>query len=649
MCGIAGLIDPRGIPADRLTAAATAMGDAIAHRGPDGSGLWCDPAVGIGLAHRRLAIIDTSDAGAQPMPSADGRWVLCYNGEVYNFEEMRAHPALADIAWQGGSDTEVIANSIARIGLAETIEAMNGMFAFVAWDRQAETLHLVRDRMGIKPLFVAADGDRLLFGSELKALRAGAAALGGSVDLGSVDPAAVAAYLRWGAVPAPLSILTGATKLSPGEWATWRPGTGLERRTYWTLDAVARAGRAAPRRETDAEATDALEALLIDAVGRQMIADVPLGAFLSGGVDSSTVAALMVAANKGPVRTFSIGFPDFGFDEAPHAAAVAAHLGTQHTAMTVDGAKALAVIPRLPEMYDEPFADSSQIPTHLVSALTRDHVTVALSGDGGDELFAGYNRHLFAARMWPRLQRIPGPLRRALAWLLTRPSPALVDGTVGRLPGMPPQLGDKLGKIASVLPGGLEAAYTALVAQVRDADRYLTPDARHAARTVPGLEGPADFSPVDRMRFADMTTYLPDDILQKVDRASMAVALEARPPFLDHRVVEHAWALPADRLIRDGRTKWLLRQVLYRHVPQNLIDRPKMGFGVPLAAWLRAPLKEWAGDLLHGADYGGGMLRPEPARALFAEHLSGRRNHAPALWTLLMLEAWRRRWNAPGG
>ncbi|BBF91359.1 asparagine synthase (glutamine-hydrolyzing) [Blastochloris tepida] len=634
MCGIAGLIDPRrrgDEPA--LARAVQAMADAIAHRGPDGAGVWVDAAAGLALSHRRLAIVDLSPAGAQPMVSADGNWAISYNGEIYNAAELRRHPALDGIAWRGHSDTEAIVESVARRGLAETLQDLNGMYAIALWDRRQRRLHLVRDRLGIKPLFFEASNGRLAFGSELKALRA--------IDEGprQLNPGAVASFLRLGYVPAPHAIFVGVEKVLPGETVTCSADGTLTRSRYWRLEDAVAAGRADPLDVPDGEAEDRLAALLADAIGRQMIADVPLGAFLSGGVDSSTVAALMVGANKGAVRTFSIGFPEFGFDESVHAAAVARHLGTEHTELVVTAADALAVVPQLADMFDEPFADSSQIPTHLVSKLTRAHVTVALSGDGGDELFAGYNRHLVAARDWPRIARLPLPLRRIAAFGLGALPPQLVDGAARLLPRrlVPAQPADKIAKLAGILALDPDALYRRLVSQGPDPALHLA-----APECVAGLGTPPDgLDLLDRMRFADTVTYLPDDILQKVDRASMAVALEARPPLLDHRIVEFAWRLPPRFLVRGGETKWILRRVLDRYVPRALIDRPKMGFGVPLADWLRGPLRDWAADLIESD---AGVLDPAPARAMWREHLSGRRNHAYALWTLAMFEAWRRRW-----
>ncbi|TVQ34560.1 MAG: asparagine synthase (glutamine-hydrolyzing) [Geminicoccaceae bacterium] len=631
MCGIAGLVDPDRPDGAELARIAGAMGRAVAHRGPDGEGIWVDAAAGVGLAHRRLAILGLGPGGAQPMVSADARWVIVYNGEVYNFAELRRHPALDGVSWRGHSDTEVILESVAHRGLAATLADLNGMFALALWDRVERRLHLVRDRLGIKPLYVAVRGRAVLFGSELGALRASGRDF-------AIEPAALASYLRLGYVPAPFSIHAGVEKLMPGEVLSVDAAGNVARRRYWSLDATAAAGVAAPLEVADAAAEARLHDLLLDAVRLQMVAEVPLGVFLSGGIDSSTIAALMCASGQGAVRSFSIGFPDAGFDESSHARAVAQHLGTAHTELTVTAREALAVVPGLADVFDEPFADSSQIPTFLVSQLTRGHVTVALSGDGGDELFAGYNRHLFAARWAPALARAPSSLRRALAALIRGLPAGAMETLATRAKGAPTQLANKLAKLARVLALDDDALYRALVSQAVEPSLHLAADEAAPVRL------PAEAWPLlDRMRLADGQGYLPDDILTKVDRASMAVALEARPPLLDHRVVEFAWRLPSRFLVRSGTSKWLLRRVLQRYVPDALVARPKMGFAVPLAAWLRGPLREWAGDTLLASDYGGGLLRPGPARAAFEAHIAGSDRHTSELWTLLMFELWRRR------
>src|SRR5262245_12229843 len=641
MCGITGLLDlTRSGHHSDLARRASAMAEAIAYRGPDGADVWSDAERGIALSHRRLAIIDLTPTGAQPMVSADGRWVISYNGEVYNAEAIAATPALAGLTRRGTSDTEVIIESLARRGLDRTLDDLNGMFAMALWDRATGTLHRVRDRLGIKPLFYMQKKTAFYFASELKSFAAAGLAL-------DIDPASVASFLRFAYVPAPFAIYRDVHKVLPGEVVSIGPDGQIRRQKYWDLGAVAAAGLAHPFTGSDAEAEASLSALLADAVSAQMSSDVPLGAFLSGGIDSSTVVALMVAARRGRVRTFSIGFPDFGYDESVHARAVARHLGTMHEELTVTAADALAVVPQLADMYDEPFADSSQIPTHAVSKLTRAYVTVALSGDGGDELFGGYNRYSLAEGPLRRLTLLPLSIRHVAAAMLK----AVPEGAAEILSAVVPrsrrpvQPADKLKKLAEVLLLDGDAVYLRLVSQCPDP----------AALTHGLTEHPIDLPRptmarreglLECMQLFDTATYLPDDILQKVDRASMAVALEVRPPLLDHRVVEFAWTLPRHLRIRAGESKWLLRCVLDRHVPRKLVKRPKMGFGVPLARWLGGPLRDWAEDLLDPRHLGGGILDTHAVRQLWSDHVDGGRNWAYALWTILMFEAWRRRWAA---
>ena len=641
MCGIAGLLDLSrlGHHSD-LARRAGAMAEAIAYRGPDGADVWSDAERGIALSHRRLAIVDLTPTGAQPMVSADGRWVISYNGEVYNAEAIAASPALAGLTRRGTSDTEVILESLARRGLDRTLDDLNGMFAMALWDRATETLHLVRDRLGIKPLFYAQKKSAFYFASELKSF----AAAGLTFD---IDPASVASFLRFAYVPAPFAIYRDVHKVLPGEVVSIGPGGRKRRRKYWDLGAVAAAGLANQFTGSDADAEASLSALLADAVSAQMSSDVPLGAFLSGGIDSSTVVALMVAARRGPVRTFSIGFPDFGYDESIYARAVAHHLGTMHEELIVTAADALSVVPQLADIYDEPFADSSQIPTHAVSKLTRAHVTVALSGDGGDELFGGYNRYALAEGPLRRLMRLPLPIRHVAAAIMK----AIPEGTAEILASVVPrsrrlaQPADKLKKLAEVLLLEGDTVYLRLVSQCPD-PAALTHGLTEHAINLPRPTTARREGLLECMQLFDTTTYLPDDILQKVDRASMAVALEVRPPLLDHRVVEFAWTLPRHLRVRAGKSKWLLRCVLDRHVPRKLVERPKMGFGVPLAQWLRGPLRHWAEDLLDPLHLGGGLLDTRAVRQLWLDHVDGNRNWAYALWTILMFEAWRRRWAA---
>jgi asparagine synthase (glutamine-hydrolysing) len=641
VCGIAGFWDAGSPGPEGHEAVAGRMADAIASRGPDDRGTWADPAAGIALGHRRLSILDLSPCGHQPMEGPGGRWWVAFNGEIFNFGALRRELE-GRYSFRGHSDTEVLLAAVDAWGVQGAVGRFVGMFAFALWDRERRELHLVRDRLGIKPLFYGRMGGALLWGSELKALKAH------PKFRGSVDRGALALLLRHNCIPAPYSIWQGVRKLPPGTVLTLRgPDDEAEPRAYWSAREVAERGMAAPFAGTEAEAADALEALLRDAVGLRMIADVPLGAFLSGGIDSSTVVALMQAQSARPVKTFSIGFQDGGYDEARHAAAVAAHLGTEHTELYVTPEDALAVIPRLPSMYDEPFADSSQIPTFLVSQLARRHVTVALSGDGGDELFAGYNRHLWGKRVGRAVRRVPRPLRALGAGALTALSPRGWDRLYrGVAPVLPPSLrqrvpGDKMHKLAAVLPAdGPLDLYRRLASHWKE-PASVVPGATEPPTLLTRPGGAALRGLTAQMMYWDLTTYLPDDILTKVDRASMAVGLEARVPLLDHRVVEFAWTVPLHMKLRDGQGKWLLRQVLYRHVPQSLVERPKMGFGIPLDAWLRGPLRGWAEDLLdEGRLRREGFLDPVPVRRLWAEHLSGRGGWQYHLWDVLMFQAW---------
>jgi asparagine synthase (glutamine-hydrolysing) len=641
MCGIAGVLTSAAGAREPLDRAATAMAESLAHRGPDDHGVWSDPEAGIALSQRRLSIVDLSPAGHQPMTSADGRFVITYNGEIYNFQELRRELEARGIAFRGHSDTEVMLEAFSVHGIAPTVKRLIGMFTIGVWDRRERALTLVRDRLGIKPVYWAKFGSLFLFGSELKALRAHPG------WTARIDRAAVASFMRHNYIPAPHTIYQGVQKLEPGCILTLPRGSEPRIERFWDARAVAKAGLADPSQASDRELTDQLENLLRDAVARRMVADVPVGAFLSGGIDSSTVVALMKAANVGPVRTYTIGFENAGFDEAEHAAAVARHIGTEHTKLVVTAKDALDVVPKLPQFYDEPFADSSQIPTYLVSAMTRRHVTVALSGDGGDELFAGYNRYQLATRTWRALALLPRPLRCAISGAITSVSADRWSKLLAFLPAQmrPGQIGDKLHKFASVLPVDDDnALYRRLVTHWEPAE--VAPGAAEAKGILWDPQVTSDFPGLlERMQFLDLVTYLPDDILTKVDRASMAVALEARVPLLDHRVVEFAWRLPRAAKIRGGVSKWLLRQVLDRHVPKAMIDRPKMGFGIPLGEWLRGPLKDWAENLLGEQRLReAGLVDASRARQVWAAHLSGQRNHEYMLWNVLMLESWRERW-----
>jgi asparagine synthase (glutamine-hydrolysing) len=591
--------------------------------------------------HRRLSIIDLSAAGHQPMLSADGRYVISYNGEVYSFRPIADELAARGHKFRGHSDTEVILESFAVNGIEATLKRMIGMFAIALWDRRDRTLTLMRDRLGIKPLYWAKFGNTFLFGSELKALRAHPG------WTPRIDQSAVAAFMRHNYIPAPRTIYEGVHKLEPGTVLTlpWRSEPNISR--FWDARSIARDGSHNPVEGSDAELTEQLESLLKDAVSRRMIADVPLGAFLSGGVDSSTVVALMQAAKSGTVKSFSIGFDIEGYNEAPHAAAVARHLQTDHTELTVTSKEALDVIPRLADFYDEPFADSSQIPTYLVSAMTRKYVTVALSGDGGDELFAGYNRYQLTQRFWRSLSLMPRAVRKGAAAALTAVRPDRWTQILSALPSRlrPPQAGDKVHKAAAVLRlDSADAVYRRLVSHWEPSE--IMPQVAEPRSILDDATVAKDFPDLlERMQFLDLVTYLPDDILTKVDRASMAVALEARVPLIDHRVVEFAWRLPENVKVRNGTSKWLLRQVLNRHVPSELIERPKMGFGIPLGEWLRGPLRDWAETLLNEQRLRqAGLLDAGMVRRYWADHLDGRRNWQYLIWDVLMLEAWRERW-----
>ena len=641
MCGFAGFIDlARRTPEEILLARAEGMAARLYHRGPDGDGVWTDAGAGLALGHRRLAILDLSSTGYQPMASADGRHVIVYNGEVYNFSELRAELEVEGVAFRGSCDTEVVVEAIAAWGLERALGRMVGMFALALWDKAERVLYLARDRLGIKPLYWGACGGHFLFASGIKALRAHPAWTAG------VDLEALATYLRFGYVPSPRSIYTGISKLDPGTFLTLREGGEAEIQRYWDLREITSSTCARQGDLDDTEAADQLDDLLRHAVKGRMAADVPLGAFLSGGVDSSTVTALMQAQSSHPVKTFSIGFSESAFDESSEAAAVARHLGTDHTELIVSPADARAVIPHLPDIYDEPFADSSQIPTYLVSRLARGQVSVALSGDGGDEIFAGYNRHRLAAGPWPRLERVPLALRRLASSSLRGLPPALWDFLFSLSPKRLRHVltGDRMHKLALVLSSANGAdLYGRLVSQWPDPESLVIEDAREGERIWDDPELVRDLPDLmARMRYMDTVGYLPDDILTKLDRASMAVSLEARVPLIDHRVAEFAAGLPPDMLIRDGCGKWLLRQVLHRYVPEKLVTRPKTGFGVPLDSWLRGPLRDWAEGLLSRSRLKEeGFFAPAPVRRAWKEHLSGRRNHQHKLWAVLMFQAWR--------
>lgn len=646
MCGIAGSLT-KNTPLDTSAVQANIrrMTAAINHRGPDQGDLWLDAEAGIALGHRRLSIVDISSAGRQPMDSACARYVIAFNGEVYNHTEIRAelNKLNAALKWRGHSDTEVMLAAITQWGLDAAVSRFVGMFAFALWDRKERALHLVRDRMGEKPLYYGWIGNVFLFGSELKALRAHPA------WQGEVDRNALTLLLRHNYIPAPYSIYKGIHKLLPGTIITIRrEGAALPPpKVYWSAQEVAETGTASPFRGNDDEARDHLESLLRHSVGLQMVADVPLGAFLSGGVDSSTIVALMQAQSTQPVKTFTIGFTEEAYDEAKHAKAVAHHLGTDHSELYVSPKDALDVIPKLPQIYDEPFSDSSQIPTFLVSQLARQHVTVSLSGDAGDELFGGYKRYFLAKEIWNKIGWLPKSIRTSVASGLTALPVDKWGWLFHQLRFFLPRKfqqrshGDKLHKLAEILlASNSQEFYRGLISHWKSPASVVL-DSTEPATAL--SEGDHIHLPnfLERMMYVDSVSYLPDDILVKVDRASMAVSLESRIPLLDHRIVEFAWQIPLAMKIRNGQGKWLLRQVLYKYVPQQLIERPKMGFGVPIDSWLRGPLREWAENLLdEGRLKKESFFNPEPIRTKWNEHLSGKRNWQYYLWDILMFQAW---------
>jgi asparagine synthase (glutamine-hydrolysing) len=625
------------------------MAASMIHRGPDEEGTWISPEQGIALGHRRLSILDLTPTGRQPMESFCGRYVIVLNGEIYNFIEIRRKLEHCGVPFRGRSDTEVALAAISTWGLEKALEHFVGMFAFALWDKENRTLFLVRDRMGEKPLYYGKAGSTLLFASELKALKQHPA------WRGDIDRDALLLYLRYSYIPAPYSVYRDIFKLPPAsilEVSADDLAAGVPLplpRRYWSLRETMERGAASPFRGDEHEAADRLEELLSNAVKGQMISDVPLGAFLSGGVDSSAIVALMQRQNSLPVKTFTIGFHEAHYNEAEHAGAVAAHLGTDHTELYVSPEEAMSVIPRLPDLYDEPFADSSQIPTFLVAQLARRHVTVCLSGDAGDELFAGYNRHVWAAALWRRAAPFPKLLRRGAGSALSMVSPEAWN-TLYRVsaPLLPSAMrhrhpGTKLHKLAEALRRATdrESLYSSLVSRWQEPESVV-PGGREPGNTVqrPGTElEKSDF--VRWMQYLDMTTYLPDDILVKTDRAAMGASLECRVPFLDHRVVEFAATLPTSFKIRGKQGKKVLRDVLYRHVPKEIVERPKTGFGIPIAEWLRGPLKEWAEHLLSPSRlHDQGFFRTQPVRRKWREHLSGTRSFEEELWSVLMFQAW---------
>lgn len=634
MCGLVGLWSFGGLSADDHQQIA-AMTSTLRHRGPDDSGLWLDASAGIALGHRRLAIVDLSQAGHQPMASASGRYMIAYNGEIYNAPELRAElERIRPRAWRGHSDTEVLLAAIDEWGLEATLQRTNGMFAIALWDCEQRRLYLARDRFGEKPLYYGQVRGTLLFGSELKALAQHAA-----FDR-TIDRDALVGFVRYSYIPAPASIWKGITKLPPASLIEFAAdGSTSGPRVYWDAAAVARRGLSNP---LTGDVVKTVEAALMRAVKMRMQADVPLGAFLSGGIDSSLIVALMQAQSSAAVKTFTIGFHDQSYNEATHAAAVARHLGTDHTELYLDPGGALDLVPQLSTIWDEPFADASQLPTLLVSQLARRHVTVSLSGDGGDEIFAGYNRYVLAPRIFQAARRLP--MRRQIAALMrSRYGQALAERIIAAVPANRRPLGlkDRLPRLASILEQNrLSDVYRALVSQQSDPQHLVIGGTDRLGQITTTLG-----EPVSDMMLADMLTYLPDDILTKVDRATMAVSLEARVPFLDPDVAELGSRIPRNWQIRDGKGKFVLREILYKHVPRALIDRPKAGFGAPFGQWLNGPLRDWAEDLLDPSRMRQeGYLHVEPIQTIWRLHLSGTRQLQHQIWPILMFQSWLREW-----
>ncbi len=636
MCGLAGFM----MPAQTHSESLRRMVDTLAHRGPDSHGFWSDPAAGIWLGHRRLSILDLSQAGNQPMVSASGRYVIAFNGEIYNHLRIRAAIPHSP-PWRGHSDTETLLAAFDQWGIRPALERTVGMFALALWDKEARTLTLARDRIGEKPLYYGWQGSAFLFGSEIKALRAHAS------FRAEIDRQALHQFFHYGYVPSPLSIYRGIFKLSPGSFLTVSLACAEPKiESYWSAPQAAATAGSNPFIGDDREAVDQLETLLRESVKQQMVADVPTGAFLSGGIDSSTVVALMQSQSTRPVKTFSIGFQEEEYNEAKNAKDIATYLGTEHTELYVTPDEAMGAIFRLPFMYDEPFGDASQIPTYLVSKLAGSNVKVSLSGDGGDELFGGYNRHLFASRVWPAIAVFPLNVRRLVAALVnalsTRNLDALIGPIINRLPARYriPNIGDRIHKSGVLLGSSSPSELyehsvshwgtgSSIVLGMGDGESIKT---THSTQPAGALE---------QMMLMDFLTYLPDDILVKLDRAAMSVSLETRVPFLDHRIVEFAYRLPPRFKIRGGSTKWILRQVLYRSVPRHLVDRPKSGFTIPINYWLRNELRDWAEALLDPIRIRrDALLSVEAVNEKWTEHLSGRRNWQPLLWDVLMFQLW---------
>lgn len=635
MCGFTGFLSLGTISQSSFEPTIQRMNDMLVSRGPDSSGIWFDSAQGIAFGHRRLAIQDLSPAGHQPMDANSGRYTMVFNGEIYNHLDLRK--LLPNISWRGHSDTETILAAIDAWGFKETLEKLIGMFAIALWDKHCNKLFLARDRLGEKPLYYGTHKGSFIFGSELKALKQHPS------FHPEVDRNVLCLYMRHNCVPAPYCIYQNTFKLMPGTFLEIDNSLNIQTTSYWSATDVISANNQSQFTGSASEAVTELDRVLSKAVTRQVISDVPLGAFLSGGVDSTSIVALMQANTTKPVKTFTMGFDNKAYNEAEHAKLVAQHLGTDHTEMYVSPSDALNVIPNLHTIYDEPFADSSQIPTYLVSKLAKSEVTVALSGDGGDELFAGYNRHQLAHQVWPKVSKLPYALRRVMATGITQFSPNQLDKLSPYLPKSMKMrtLGDKLHKASSVIAAKDDASlYLGLVSQWKDPSNVVLGGVEpNSIITTNKLMN--ELSTPERMMALDMMTYMPDDILTKVDRAAMAVSLETRVPMLDHSVVEFAWQLPMSIKLKGGVTKWPLRELLYQYVPKELVERPKMGFALPLSEWLRGSLKDWAEDLLQPLRLQKeGYINETVVTKMWREHLSGKQNHTAQLWCVLMFQQW---------
>ena len=645
MCGIAGFLNFKQTQTqDTLISLGKKMSDTLIHRGPDDFGIWVDEKDGICLAHRRLAILDLSPLGHQPMVSQSKRYVLIFNGEIYNYMEIRKDLESKNCNFKGHSDTEVMLSAFETWGRFESLKIFTGMFAIALWDHKEKQLYLVRDRLGKKPLYYGFMGNTFLFGSELKALKTH------PEFQKRINRNALTAFLRYSCIPTPYSIYENIYKLPSGNVLTLNPQKGwnqIELTSYWSFQEIAQKNRDLPFHNNEAEAVEELETLIKDAVKIRMYSDVPLGAFLSGGIDSSLVTALMQSQSEIPIKTFTIGFQESGYNEAPYAKEIARHLGTNHTEFYLSPKDAMDVIPILPVLYDEPFADPSQIPTYLVSKLAKHQVTVALSGDGGDEIFVGYNRYLIAKNMRGKIFRLPIPLKKIFSIGMTKISPQPINSLFSsfsrfNLPFLKEERpGEKLHKLAQILTvSSCEEMYYQLVSHWKDPEAIVI-DGKEPFTYLKTVQWNSKMSCVEKMMAWDTLTYLPDDILAKVDRASMGVSLEVRAPLLDHRVVEYAWNLPEAQKIKQKETRWILRKILYQYVPKELIERPKMGFGLPIGEWLRGPLREWSESLINEQKIKNeNFFQPKPIREKWEEHLSKKRNWYDLLWNILMFEAW---------